>query len=303
MFQLSRVFPVSEKEVYELAEALLQKDYTTEALSYIKNPSRTLNYWGEGEENLLPGESPGHHRFSFQDLVWLGIVKELRDLGMSKRTLFQLKQELMVPVNAGFVYDKLLNNRKELETYMLEKGGSKKDVHDFLDFLLQNKETFLKEKQTLLMNHIYDVVIRKTSLYLLINKEGHHEVLYSEEFRRGEYDRAFEAFFNAPHLSIHLNSILGFFLSKDYIQDSLKETVLTKDEWKIIQTIRKEKPDSIEVKFSVEGKVESLEVTKLKKVQIEARLIEIIAAGGFETITIKTQNGKPVYLKKQKKIK
>lgn len=302
-FDISGVFPVNESEIAAVSALILEKEYGSDALSHIKNYSRTLNYWAEGAENLLPDQSKGHHKFSFLDLVWLGLVKELRDLGLSKSGIYTLKGQLLADIDVRSLFGNLEQNKAELEAYMIKKGARKKEAALFVKLLIDKQETFSKEKQALLLNHIYDVVIRKQSVYLLINKEGHHKILYEQEFGAGDYDSAFKDFYNAPHISIHLNSLVSFFLARDYITDTLKEKLFSKDEWKIITTIRTEKPDAITVRFSGEGKVESLEVTKLKKVQLEARLSEIIAAGSYETITIVTQNGKPVSLKKQKKIK
>lgn len=302
-FPLSRLLPVSEQEVQDLAAVLLKKDYTSEALAYVNNASRTLNYWSTGTEDLLPGESAGHHRFSFHDLVWLGIVKECRDFGLSKAVLYKLKEKLLSNVDQSFLLDKVVANPTEFEDYLVSGGASTKEAKAFVELMLSNKETFRQHKQTLLLSHIYSVVLEKHPVYLLVNKEGDYEILYGEELKNGYYYEGFAAFFNAPHLSILLNDIVGFFLSKSFIQDNLKEKLFTKDEWKIIQTIRHEKPDAITVKFSGEGRVEHLSVTKKKKVQLEARLSEIIAAGSYETITIVTQNGKPVSVKKQRTIK
>ncbi|RYZ59769.1 MAG: hypothetical protein EOO14_08025, partial [Chitinophagaceae bacterium] len=266
------IFGMSDELTTEIVLILTKKDYTSEALSFLKNHSRTLNYWGEGEENLLPGESPGHHRFSFHDLVWLGIVKELRDFGVSKSNIFRLKQEFLSVLDNSIVYEKLIQDKDSAEAFFTDAGFPSKDARELIEFLAKNKSAFIAYQHTFLLTLINNILFLKSSLYLLVNKSGESIVLQEKELQRGlSANREFYAFYKAPHISVHLNSIIGFFLSKDYIQDSLKETVLTKDEWKIIQTIRKEKPDSIEVKFSVEGKVESLEVTKLKKVQLEAR--------------------------------
>ncbi|WP_121353409.1 MerR family transcriptional regulator [Flavisolibacter nicotianae] len=296
--------PDPDEKVVEIAWILTQKDYTSEALAYINNHSRTLNYWSEGEESLLPEENPGHHRFSFHDLVWLGLVKEFRDLGVSKRQLFKLKQDLLAKTDAEFLYQKLQENRSAMEAVLLQSGVAPDGVKALIDFTLQNKRSFTEYQATYLLSLINSALYLKRSLFVLLNKEGEMHLLLENEFKNGlQNDQEFLDFFKSPHLSVHLNSVIGFFLSKDYIQDSLKEAVFSKDEWKIIQTIRNEKPDAITVKFSGDGHVEHMEVTKKKKVQLEARLSEIIAAGSYETITIVTQNGKPVSVKKQKKIK
>jgi hypothetical protein len=113
----------------------------------------------------------------------------------------------------------------------------------------------------------------------------------------------FKNFFREPHLSICLNSIISFFLSRDYIKDTLKQTIFSKQEWDIIELIRKERPQSVTIYFNEQGETESFDVTKKVHLQLEARFSEIMTKGGYEKMEIVTQAGKIVHAKKTKKQK
>src|SRR5438105_9744075 len=113
---MDNLIKLSEEEMSDLASLLFQKDYTSDAFSFIENHRRILNYWAS-DINLLPfeGEEGKRRKFSFFDLVWLHIVKELRDFGMEKDKIAVLKKELLTPENHEKNVQELKKNRKELE--------------------------------------------------------------------------------------------------------------------------------------------------------------------------------------------
>jgi hypothetical protein len=79
--------------------------------------------------------------------------------------------------------------------------------------------------------------------------------------------------------------------------------VLSEKEWKLIELVRSSSPKSIKVHFDDSSGITMVEITRKKKVSIEARLTEIIVKGGYERIELITQDGKPVYFESTEKIK
>lgn len=63
--------PLTDIDIQSLAP-LFSKDYSQEAMSFLSNYHRILNYWGEGVDILPPQLGEGkRRRFSF--LIWCGL--------------------------------------------------------------------------------------------------------------------------------------------------------------------------------------------------------------------------------------
>lgn len=298
-------FAVSEEVARDLGVILYQQDYTADALSFLTNYSRILNYWGEGAHDLLPPKTnEGRRKFSFLDLIWLGIVKEARDFGMEKEAIYKLKEELFDTSDIEGFASVAKTNRPEMEQTLRDQFGiNSLQAKAILDDILEKQATIRELKLSRLFSFVASVVKDKEPLYLLVNKEGSHCPLLEKIFPHLLATPAFTDFYRKPHLSICINQIIGFFLSKDYIKDSLKQTLFSKQEWQIIETIRKEKPKSVSIYFTDGGATETFEVTKKIYIALEARLSEIMARGGYEKLEVVTQNGKPVYALKTEKVK
>ena len=302
---ISGPFFVSEADARELGVLLYQKDYTADALSFLSNHSRILNYWGEGAHDLLPTKTnEGRRKFSLLDLIWLGIVKEARDFGMEKEAIYKLKQELLDTSDIEGFASVARTNRKLMEQTLREQlGYNALQAKQAIDTVLANQSTIKELKQSRLFNIVINALNNREPIYLLVNKEGSHCPLLEKIFTHLLSTPAFTDFYRSPHLSICINQIIGFFLSKEYIKDHVKQTLFSKQEWLIIETIRKERPKSVSIHFTDSGATETFEVTKKIYVSLEARISEIMARGGYEKLELVTQNGKPVYALKTEKVK
>ncbi len=296
----------SSAELEELGELMFRKDYTSEALDFIQNTARTLNYWGsDPERNLLPpyAGSEKRRKYSFADLVWLGMVKELRDFGLEKDAIYMLKGELFGVPDYQKLNAEIAKHRKEVEKLLAQHyGTSVTEIKGMLDQFSEQQEALKKLKLTKLYTYLFYFFSRKAPFHLLVNKEGRHYPFYQSDFALNVESEDFLRFFNHSHLSISLSDLIGFFLSHSLVKDELKQRFFTSKEWKLIELIRSERPDSVTI-IDVDGKEEKIAVSKQVYVTLEQRLSELITKGAYETIVIKTQNGKPVYCKRTKLVK
>lgn len=302
---INELFDLNDEGYLNLGQIIYQRDYTADALSFLANHSRILNYWGDGEYDLLPeNTTSGRRKFSFLDLIWLGIVKELRDFGLEKENIYTLKKELLDTSDSVELVKLLHTNRQEVEQSLREQlGANTLQVKAIVEELLQKQHSLSELNFNRLYHLAMTALVKKEPVYLLVNKEGSHCPLVEKSFTGLLSVPSFTNFFRSPHLSICLNHIISFFLSKDYIKDNLKQSLFSKQEWQIIELIRKERPQSVTIYFNDGGEPESFEVTKKVYVALEARLSEIMARGGYEKLEVVTQNGKPIYAKKTKKMK
>ena len=160
--------------------------------------------------------------------------------------------------------------------------------------------------EALQLTPLYEYVIwalaRKTPLYLLIDNQGRYCTFYEERIEDLR-EEPIKSFFRNPHRCILLNMVVSHFVASSHIRDDIKEKVFSPQEWRIIELIRKEKPQSVTIDYGKGGEVEAITITKQVYIQLEARLSEIMAKGGYEKIEVKTQNGKIAIAKKSVKHK
>jgi DNA-binding transcriptional MerR regulator len=301
--QLPASIDLSSTQLEELGELLFRKDYTSEALDFIQNTARTLNYWGSDEErNLLPPYSGTDKRrkYSFADLVWLGLVKELRDFGLEKDAIYTFKGELFGVPDYQKLNQQITRHRKEVEKVLAQHyGTSVTEIKQMLDQFSERQEAIKKLQFTRLYNYLFYYFSKKAPFHLLVNKEGRHYPFYQSDFAINLESEDFLQFFNHSHLSIALSDIIASFLTSSLVKDELKQRFFTAKEWKLIELIRSERPDAVTI-VDIDGKEEKIAVSKQVYVTLEHRLSELITKGAYETIVIKTQNGKPVSCKRTK---
>ena len=80
--------------------------------------------------------------------------------------------------------------------------------------------------------------------------------------------------------------------------------ILSQDEYELLKIIRNRSKSVISINISIkENKFERIDIESTKKVEVEARLMEFIRKGGYQTIEIVTQDGLITSFKNKQKIK
>lgn len=294
-----------DAETLDRVAVLFEKDYSSEALCFIQNHHRIINYWGEGVDLMPPAyEDSKRRRFSFFDLVWLRVVKELRDFGMEKEKIAVLKSELLSPPDHKGMLKVLKGHRKEIEEVLAKSYGvGSGKVKALLEVYLSRQLEVQALSYSMLALYIIHALTVGGEVRILVNKTGNHHGYYSQSQGSASVTAELSDIYAGSHISISLKEIISFFVSMPYVKDEVKQSVLSQKEWKLIQLVRSSSPKSIKVHFDDSSGMTMVEITRKKKVSIEARLTEIIVKGGYEKIELITQDGKPVYFESTEKIK
>jgi hypothetical protein len=255
---------------------LFTKDYSQDAMSFIKNHHRVLHYWSEGVD------------------IRLGIVRELREYGMEKEKILVLKGELFSPVDHKAALCELKQNRKETEAQLAKLYGvATSIVKPILDEYFRKGAELQALGYSNLSIYLYNVLGTRLPYSLWVNKEGKHRLVFQNKDGvplMGDEGGPLEA----SYIMISLNAIVGFFAGLEMINDTIRQTLLSPQEWQLIEETRAEGLKSLTVKFK-EGKMLTLESTRRKKIRLEARLLEVLLKGGYENLTIVTEKGQIVY--------
>jgi hypothetical protein len=148
---------------------------------------------------------------------------------------------------------------------------------------------------------------QNTSLQFFNDGEGGFSFLskaiYDESVKTDQIDLITETT-KKTYLNVSLNSILSKFLDSDNNLDQSKTMMLSQDEYELLKIIRNRSKSVISITVIIkENKFERIDIDSTKKVKVEARLMDFIKKGGYETIEIKTQDGSITSFKNKQKIK
>lgn len=244
-------------------------------------------------------------RLNYFEYIWVKIIQELRAFGFSYEEIDKYKSELMIKPNIKEIieaskidfqsveeqFDAItLNNLKSIE----DNGNNEK-----LDLGISYFE--------LMISRIIGSG-EKWSILFFKDIPGFYFPLSIETlkgFDKIEKTDIPEELLSKTYLSISLTDIIANFLVDGKNAFEKKTiSILTKNEHNLLKHIRKGygKIKSIKIRFK-DNEMELLEVTSIKKVKMEGRLLDYIKKGEYQSISIDTVDGKIVNFENTQKIK
>ena len=244
-------------------------------------------------------------RLNYFEYIWVKIIQELRAFGFSYEEIDNYKSELMIKPNIKEIieaskidfqsveeqFDAItLNNLKSIE----DNGNNEK-----LDLGISYFE--------LMISRIIGSG-EKWSILFFKDIPGFYFPLSIEAlkgFDKIEKTDIPEELLSKTYLSISLTDIIANFLVDGKNAFEKKTiSILTKNEHNLLKHIRKGygKIKSIKIRFK-DKEMELLEVTSIKKVKMEGRLLDYIKKGEYQSISIDTVDGKIVNFENTQKIK
>ena len=246
-------------------------------------PSRILTHWQQ-QGILIEGQMAEGRRWrqlNMVDWVWLKIIVELRDIGVSIERIRDLNHWLKIDtVN--------LKNLVEIKGRMI--------ILDTLEFLILysllaripiNILFFPKSSTFQFTIQIPDEFLEKTMEY---------EPFYTEFIKLERTKLPSYLISHQTHVSVSLTSILKEFITEKNNESLVKSYhLLTDNELELLQYLRKGNLKEVRIIFDDKNEISLLELTELRtNVQKEARLLDYIHDGRYQNITYTTQNDKIV---------
>lgn len=244
-------------------------------------------------------------KLNYIEYTWVKIIQELRQYGFTYDEILLYKTEIFKPVKQGELTEASKvdskNVKQQLGSEAIEelKAISDSNYDENLNIEISIFETIMASaiisgvKWSFLFfkempGFYFPISTEAIRGFDIINKPGIPMELLSKTF-----------------LSVSLSDIISNFLVDG--ENSYEErtiSILTKNEHKLLKQIRKGYNDikSIKIRFK-NDQMEMIEVTTLKKVKLESRLLEHIKKGDYQTISIDTVDGKIVNFENTQKIK
>ncbi len=106
------------------------------------------------------------------------------------------------------------------------------------------------------------------------------------------------------YIRISLSDIIWKFTGTSILEIKKPHLELLNDtERQILEAIRDKGAREITIKYNSASEPEMIEITKVTKVELSARLLELLKRNQYQEITIKTQSGKITHYENTTKIK
>lgn len=244
-------------------------------------------------------------RLNYFEYIWVKIIQELRAFGFSYEEIDNYKSELMIK----------LNIKEIIEASKIDFQSVEEQFDTItLNNLKSIEDNGCNEKIDLGISYFELMISRiigsgeKWSILFFKDLPGFYFPLSIETLKGFDKIRKTdipEELLSKTYLSISLTDIIANFLV-DGKNGFEKKTIsiLTKNEHNLLKHIRKGygKIKSIKIRFK-DKEMDLLEVTSIKKVKMEGRLLDYIKKGEYQSISIDTVDGKIVNFENTQKIK
>ena len=240
-------------------------------------------------------------KLNYIEYTWMKIVEQLRKFGFPYDEIKLIKNKITKYIPTDELIKSALDKKEELDEH-IPKASNLIEKH-------KSEVSELNIKITYLEMLIYNAISynQNTTLQFFNDGEGafsfFSKAIHDEFVKTDQIDLIVETS-KKTHLSVSLNSILSKFLDSDNNLDQTKTMMLSNDEYELLKIIRNRPKSVIGIKITIkENKFERIDIESTKKVEVEARLMEFIRNGGYQTIEIVTQNGLITSFKNKEKIK
>lgn len=254
--------------------------------------------WEKGEL-LFKSDVKGKWKyFDYSEYVWIKIVQKLRGFGFSYDKILEIKDLMFVEISAK----ELFRIAQENPNILINRKAS-----GLLDVSAEDYENYT-DTVKYFEYFLLTTIVNSLDTSFLFFKDGDLTILpFSSLILEGydEFNIDYSKYLRHDFVSISLSKIISKFLSKGTEAfDRRTHAILTPEEKRIFYIVRKELSDikRISIRFD-DSEPDIIEVDKVKKVQVESRLMDHITKGEYCSIHMEVVNGKPIHFKKTTKRK
>lgn len=250
---------------------------------------RLLNHYaGLG---LFVGEKEGkrhRRRFSFVELVWIRIIIDLREFGLSLDAIGSLKKQLIDALSWKDYLSILESSVPDQKDSHLIQQISKEDAEQIEAIKKELGNSELSSGISVLALLITDFVMKRKQYELKIESNGQ---LHFGDKAREDLPTPKGHYINLSFTEV-MKQLLGDQGSLEKLPDV---KVITDQEQEVLKHIRKGNLKELTVRFNKENEISLIETKQtFNKVDVEARYMDHILKGGFHEISYITKDGKIV---------
>ena len=260
--------------------------------------SNLLNIGGDSEKG-------DWKKLNYIEYVWVKIIQELRRFGFNYEEIENFKTKLFTQVKLDDLIKAAIIDKDNIDEQLDQETIAK------FNSLVKAEHS---ENINVGYNYFETIIVQaikkgeKWSILFFKDIRGLYVPISTETFRGFDKINEFELLqelLSKTFLSVSLNDIISKFLvDGENLFQKRTISILTKEEHVVLKYIRKgfKNIKSIQIRFKNQ-QMDRIEVTTIKKVKLESRLIDYIKKGDYQSISIDTVDGKIAHFENTQKYK
>jgi len=239
-------------------------------------------------------------KLNYFEYAWVKLVEQLRSYGFTYKAILTLKEEMFQNMNDKDFFDSMKKN----SAYFIKNSGDQLTDEHFDNKPLEG--AYFPVFYAVLLN----AIVNGDKMSILVSQDDpsdlhvHSSTLLKDYAHFGAEDDVSDIL-SKTHVSISLSDIIAKFLVEgEGAFQQRRTTILSEEEHNLLKVIRN-KPESlksIKIKYQNQ-KADLIEVSCLKKVELESRLMDHIQKGAYLNIEIVTDQSGIIRFENTKKIK
>jgi hypothetical protein len=244
-------------------------------------------------------------KVNYTEYIWIKIIEELRKYGFNYDEIELIEQNLFEELTIGELLQAVNDDKENIIDKLGDEPLNKLNAFDLSQVDI-NESTGITQLENIIVQAI--VTSEDWSLLFLKDTPGACIPMSSESLR-GFYEKniinELSIKLTETYLSVSLTRIIAnFLIRRNNSFESRTISILTKEEHAVLKHIRKKYKNlkSIRIRFN-NNEMELLEITTMKKAQLESRFLEHIKKGDYLSISIDTVDGNIVNYENTKKYK
>tara|TARA_B100000508_G_scaffold141096_1_gene146813 strand:+ start:31667 stop:32581 length:915 start_codon:yes stop_codon:yes gene_type:complete len=257
-------------------------------------------YWDK--KGILPDISKkGIRKYNLSQAIWIKFIEQMREMNIGLQTIKPFKDKIFTrSLNA----EELLENPETKEVVMeYLKSTSGLSLEEFLadkgalDYI--NDNMFIAFEMAILTT-----IVLKQPIVFIVNFEGDHFV-YNVHKHNYILEKVPDIadILSSPHFVVSISEAYQSLVSDWCTEDFFSElSLISSGEQRVLDAIRMENIEAVNIKKE-NGNLTLIETTKSLGDVHNKKVSELFASNAFETVTLKTQNGRIVVSEKLSKKK
>jgi DNA-binding transcriptional MerR regulator len=300
-YDINKLFGSGTSETLDVYEAMSERflksnelGITPRMLSYYKTQGlffRDTDY-----------QKHDHIVFNFIEYVWFQIILVLRrfDIGLS------IIKEVKEVLDTSIPFDEFMKEAKHSEKLLRKLPDDVRE--EFLEMIHGDFDWKQLERDVpmnLLALLLAEAIVKRKHVALMVTQEGEVFPFSLEDLNELNQDDSLIRFLEKTYVSISLTEVIKKSISDfDLKVSSNKLLLINEREAQVIKLLHDEKLESLKVHLDSNNTIELIEATETyNKLDKESRLMDLIIKSGYQTIELKTQDGRIVHCKNIRKIK
>ena len=277
---LEKIEDFSEEDFEQILKQVFNSEFTIKDVGI---SHRWITHWEK--QGLLinpkPEKNEKWRRFNTFEFVWLRLIVEMRKFNIPLEVIRKLKK----------ITDPLDEVMKAFTTIAriateVSSGG---------------KSTVPKEyyELSIFERIVLDISVFKTNYVLLVNLKGEYTPLIEEYLVESMKNPVLLKSFRENHISISFSSVVNKLFNASS-EESLLTTysMITEKEKQVLELLKRDDLVQAEIVYDQDHKIDLLKLKTKEKIDIHSRVKDNIIKQGYQTITVKTVNSKPIYCEK-----